>query len=158
MRKAFNRIFGVTVLLLLGCGLVMSAEENPALEPYYEWQIEAFAINAPLGGLVGNPENGRKIAITRKKGNCIACHLMPIPEVEFHGNLGPSLTGLASRRTEGQIRLRIVDGKQLNPTTVMPGYYRNPKYFNQVRKSFKGKTVLTAQEIEDLVVYLMTLK
>jgi len=81
MRQEFNRLSEVTVLLLLGCGLVMSAEENPALESYYEWQIEAFAINAPLGGLVGNPENGRKIAIARKKGNCIACHVMPIPEV-----------------------------------------------------------------------------
>lgn len=158
MRRKLVRLSMVTVLLLLIYGPAVLAAENLAPEPYYEWKVEGIAIDAPIGGLVGNPENGRKIAVARKKGNCIACHVMPIPEQEFNGNLGPPLTGVASRLTEGRIRLNIVDEKQINPMTVMPGYYRDPRHFNQVRKSFKGKTVLTAQEIEDVVAYLMTLK
>jgi len=147
----------IAMLLQIG-GTAVLAQENPVPEPYYDWKVEESAINAPLGGLVGNPKNGRKIVVARKKGNCIACHIMPIPEEDFHGTLGPPLVGLSSRYTEGQIRLRIIDTKQVNPMSVMPGYYRDPKNFNQVRKSFKGKTVLTAQEIEDVVTYLMTLK
>jgi len=148
---------GALILVLLSCP-ALSQEKKQEAEPYYEWKVVDYAINEPLGGLKGDPDRGRKIAVHRKKGNCLACHVMPIPGTEFHGNLGPPLTGLASRLTEGQMRLRIVDQKQVNPATVMPGYYRNPKHFNRVRKQFKGKTVLSAQEVEDVVALMMTFK
>lgn len=126
-------------------------------EEYVQWKNEEMAINQPLGGLQGDSHRGRLIAIKRSKGSCLSCHQLPIPELEFHGTLGPSLIGIASRLSEGEIRLRIVDEKQINPATVMPGYYRDPKHFNQVAEQYAGKTILTAQEVEDVVAYLMTL-
>lgn len=127
-------------------------------EAYYPWQMENFAINAPLEGLKGDPQRGRQIALDNHKGNCLACHAMPIPEEPFHGNVGPTLIGVASRLTEGQLRLRVVDEKQINPETIMPGYYRHPKHFTLVAYEYEGKTFLTAQEVEDVVAYLLTLK
>ena len=127
-------------------------------DPYIPWQMENFAIESPLGGLKGNAQRGRQIVIDSHKGSCLACHEMPIPEESFHGNIGPSLIGVATRLTKGQIRLRVVDEKQINPDTIMPGYYRHPKHFTLVSYEYEGKTFLTAQEVEDVVAYLLTLK
>lgn len=127
-------------------------------DPYHAWQMENFAINAPLGGLKGDAVRGKQISIAPEKGGCLTCHAMPIPEEDFHGTIGPSLIGIASRLSEGELRLRVVDEKQINPETVMPGYYRHPKHFTLVAEDYEGKTFLTAQEVEDVVAYLMTLK
>lgn len=127
-------------------------------DPYYSWQMKNFAINEPLGNIKGDAERGKQLSIAPEKGGCLTCHAMPIPEESFHGNIGPSLIGIASRLTEGELRLRVVDEKQINPETVMPGYYRHPKHFTQVAEDYAGKTFLTAQEVEDVVAYLLTLK
>jgi len=127
-------------------------------DPYIPWQMENFAIKKSLGGLRGDAERGKQISIAPDKGSCLVCHEMPIPEESFHGDIGPSLIGIASRLSEGELRLRVVDEKQLNPETVMPGYYRHPKHFNLVAEDYEGKTFLTAQEVEDVVAYLVTLK
>ncbi len=149
------------LLLLPGSGAPVVAASDTAstgVEPYYEWAMENLSIAAPIGGKRGNAERGRRLSIERAKGNCIACHVLPIPEAEFPGELGPPLTGVGNRLSEGEIRLRVVDSKQVNPLTIMPGYYRDPKYLNQVKKKYRGKTLLTPQEIEDLVAYLVTLR
>jgi sulfur-oxidizing protein SoxX len=151
MMKQLNYLSGL--MLLLGFAL-----PAVAVEPYYAWQVDEFAINQPLGGLQGDPARGKKVVIDKNRGNCLTCHAMPIPEEPFHGTIGPSLAGIASRLNEGQLRLRIVDEKQINPMTIMPGYYRDPKNFNLVLDEYSGKTFLTAQEVEDVVAYLMTLK
>ena len=127
-------------------------------EPYYEWSVENLSITKPIGGKQGDAVHGRKLSWDRGKGNCIACHALPIPEAEFPGDLGPPLIGVGQRLTEGQIRLRVVDSKQINPLTIMPGYYRDPKLLQFVKKKYRGKTLLSAQEIEDLVAYLVTLR
>lgn len=127
-------------------------------ETYCQWKADNYAISAPLCGLAGNPERGRVLAYERKKGNCLACHKMPIPEEQFHGNIAPNLAGVGSRYSEGQLRLRLVDMKVINPVTLMPGFYKNPDELNRVMKEFQGKTPLTAQEIEDVVAYLGTLQ
>ena len=127
-------------------------------DPYYAWQMENFAINDPLGGLKGDATRGKKISIAPEKCGCLTCHAMPIPEESFHGNIGPSLIGVALRLSEGELRLRVVDEKQINPETIMPGYYRHPKHFTLVAEDYEGKTYLTAQEVEDVVAYLLTLK
>jgi sulfur-oxidizing protein SoxX len=101
---------------------------------------------------------GRKVAISGSKGNCLACHRMPIPEEEFHGELGPSLVTIGSKYDEGKIRLRVVDIQELLPDSLMPPMYMNPADLTDVAKKFQGRTVLTAQEVEDLVAYLLTLK
>jgi len=127
-------------------------------DPYIPWQMENFAINEPLGNLKGDAARGKQLSIAPEKGGCLTCHAMPIPEESFHGNIGPSLIGVASRLAEGELRLRVVDEKQINPETVMPGYYRNPKHFTLVAEDYEGKTYLTEQEVEDVVAYLLTLK
>jgi sulfur-oxidizing protein SoxX len=106
---------------------------------------------------VGDPANGRKIAINRKLGNCLACHVLPIPEQPFHGEVGPDLSGVGGNLSAGAIRLRIVNPKVVNPDTIMPAFYRNDG-FERVLKKFQGKTMLSAQQVEDVVAYMMTLK
>ena len=150
-------------LFVLGTGILplhTAHAENPTQPPatYYEWQVKDYAINEPLGGLTGNPEQGRAIAGDQHRGNCLACHKLPIPEEKFFGNLGPPLTGIASRQSVGMIRLHVVDQSRFNPETVMPGYYRPPQQLHRVARGLEGRTWLTAQEIEDVVAYLATLK
>jgi sulfur-oxidizing protein SoxX len=113
-------------------------------------------IPASLTGKPGDAANGQKVVINRKKGNCLACHMMPIPKEEFHGQVGPNLDGVAERLDEAQLRMRLVDPKVVNSGTMMPSFYRND--LHRVSKAFVGKTILEAQEIEDVVAYLMTLK
>lgn len=144
-------------LRIMILGMTLAASQLPGA-PYLQWTVKDFAIAKPLGGLQGDPRRGRQIAISRSRGNCLACHHMPVPEEEFHGTIGPPLEGVASRLTEGQLRLRIVDEKQINPLTIMPGFYRHPKHFNRVLDGYEGKTLLNAQEVEDVLAYLLTLK
>lgn len=127
-------------------------------ESYFDWQVDNYAINEPLGGLTGVAARGREIAGDQLRGNCVACHQLPIPEQPFHGNLGPPLAGVASRQTVGMLRLHVVDQTRFNPETVMPGYYRRAAQLNRVARELEGRTFLTAQEIEDVVAYLATLK
>ena len=152
MKKFLNSIF-----LLVGIPAVMSAQGENQLQ-YYAWTVEDFAISEPLGGLKGDPDRGRKLVIDRKKGNCLACHQMPIPEEDFHGTIAPPLVGVGGRYNEGQLRLRVVDIKQINPASLMPSFYKQPDKLNRVAKEFQGKTPLTAQEVEDVVAYLETLQ
>ena len=137
---------------------VLGAVTEAAGEEYCSWEADNYAIDAPLCGLTGDAGRGRVLAYERKKGNCLACHAMPIPEEQFHGTIGPNLAGAGSRYSEGQLRLRLVDMKVINPVTLMPGFYKNPEELNRVMKEFQGKTPLTAQEIEDVVAYLETLQ
>ncbi len=128
-----------------------------AAERYCDWEMKNHSIDTALCGLKGNAENGRKLAIDRKKGNCLACHVMPIPEHDFHGTIAPPLNGVGARYNEGQLRARIVDIKQINPMSLMPSFYKHPDKLHRVAKKFQGKTVLSAQEVEDIVAYLKTL-
>jgi len=137
---------------------VKSNEKIPLPKDYCHWQVSNYAIKLPLCGLKGDPQRGREIVIDTHGGNCLACHIMPIPEEPFHGTVGPPLFGIGARLTEGQIRLRIVDEQQLNPITIMPGFYSDPRKANRVANEFWGKTFLTAQQVEDVVAYLLTIK
>ncbi len=138
-------------------GLAFSTNAIAAEKKMVNYVVKNGAIAKSLTGKPGNAANGRKLAINRKKGNCLACHKMPIPEQAFHGEMGPELIGVAGRLNEGQIRLRIVDPKFFNRDTIMPAFYKNTG-FTRVLKKFKGKTMLSAAQIEDLVAYTMTLK
>lgn len=135
--------------------LVIAADDDA---DYCAWEMQDFAIAEPLCGLVGDAERGRVLAADSHGGNCLACHQMPIPEESFHGTIGPPLHGIGARYSAAQIRLRIVDEQQINPMTIMPGFYRDPAKANRVADAHWGKTFLSAQQVEDLVAYLVTLK
>ena len=111
----------------------------------------------PLSDAPGDAARGRAIVANRTVGLCLLCHSGPIPEERFQGNLAPSLAGAGSRSTPAQLRLRIVDAARLNPDTIMPSYFRVDG-LSRVAKNFQGKTILSAQQIEDVVAYLATLK
>ena len=88
---------------------------------------------------------------------CILCHSGPFPEQKFQGDLAPGLAGTGSRWSEGQLRLRLVDASRLNAATIMPSYYRIDG-LNRVGQAWQGKTILSAEQIEDIVAYLVTLR
>jgi len=126
---------------------------TPALEPY---RIEGDAIPALLGPVSGDPQRGREV-ISGREANCLLCHAVVETGVRFMGDIGPPLSGVGLRLSEGQLRLRIVDSSRLNPETVMPSYYKVDGLV-RVAPAFRGKPVLTAQQVEDVVAYLKTLK
>lgn len=116
-----------------------------------------LSIPASLTGKPGDSTNGKEVVINRTQGNCLDCHAMPIPDQQFHGNIGPPLVGVGSRYDEGQLRLRVVNMRLVNPNTIMPAFY-GTQGLHRVAKDFQGKSILTAQQVEDVVAYLRTLK
>lgn len=119
--------------------------------------IKDDTVPQSLTGVPGDPVRGRKVVIGRKKGNCLACHdIKAIPEQPFHGETGPALEHIPEHHTVAELRMRLVDPKVLNPNTMMPSFYKLGQY--RVLKKFQGKTVLSAQDVEDVIAYLMTLK
>jgi sulfur-oxidizing protein SoxX len=128
-----------------------------AQEAYLPWRAANLAIAAPLGGLQGDAARGRAIAASRERGNCISCHMLPIPEHPMHGTLAPPLFGVGARLSAGELRLRVVDEKLINPETIMPAFYRDPARYHRPHPDH-ATTILTAQEVEDVVAYLVTLQ
>jgi sulfur-oxidizing protein SoxX len=129
------------------------AAAEPGLRPYV---VDGDAIAASLTGRPGDAARGRVLVLDR--GNtCILCHSGPFPEVKFQSDLAPSLAGAGSRWSEGQLRLRLVDASRLNPATIMPSYYRVEGLVN-VGQAWRGKPILSAEQIEDIVAYLATLR
>ncbi|WP_043338879.1 sulfur oxidation c-type cytochrome SoxX [Belnapia moabensis] len=110
-----------------------------------------------LTGEPGDAARGRVIVTSRQRGLCLLCHAGPFPEERFQGDLAPSLAGIGARLTEGQLRLRLVDGRRLNPETIMPSYYRTEGLV-RVGPAWQGRPILAAGEIEDVVAFLVTLK
>jgi len=119
--------------------------------------VEGDAIPEPLAARPGDAARGRAIVANRSVGLCLLCHSGPIPEERLQGTLAPSLAGAGARWSVGQLRLRIADGARLNPDTIMPPYYRTTG-LRRVARTFEGKTILTAEQVEDVVAYLATLK
>jgi len=114
-------------------------------------------IPAPLSGARGDPARGRAIVLNRQLGLCLLCHSGPFPEERFQGNIGPDLGGIGARLSEGQIRIRVADPGRLNPATIMPSYLRT-EGLTRVAPAFRGRPVLTAEQVEDVVAFLTTLK
>ncbi|MFI5281157.1 MAG: sulfur oxidation c-type cytochrome SoxX [Gemmatimonadales bacterium] len=110
-----------------------------------------------LTGAKGDPVRGRAITVSRQVGLCLLCHSGPFPEERFQGNLAPDLAGAGKRWSEGQLRLRIVDPGRINPATIMPAYHRT-EGLARVAATYRGKPVLSAEQIEDVVAFLMTLR
>jgi len=153
MRRSIQ--VGAKGLLGLAAAMVLLAQAADAEVARYE--IVGDAIPAPLAGLAGDAGRGRKLVVDRETGNCLICHQIPITGEPSQGDLAPSLAGVGGRLTVGQIRLRLVDQSRLNPATLMPPYHRVDQ-LTRVAARLQNKPVFTAQEIEDVVAWLATLK
>jgi sulfur-oxidizing protein SoxX len=119
--------------------------------------IVGDAIPQPLTTEPGDPVRGRAIVVDRQKGLCLLCHAGPFPDQRFQGDMAPDLAGAGSRWSSAQLRLRIVDGSRLNPATIMPSYHRIDG-LNRVAPAFKDAPILSAQQVEDVVAFLATLR
>jgi sulfur-oxidizing protein SoxX len=130
-----------------------AAASAQQLRPY---AVAGDAISESLTGMPGDATRGRALVLDRTS-TCILCHSGPFPEAKFQGDLAPSLAGAGSRWSEGQLRLRLVDASRLNPATIMPSYYRVDG-LDRVGLAWRGKPLLSADQIEDIVTYLATLR
>src|SRR3954447_6153834 len=142
-----------------GAWLVAAAAALPCsshaqgLQPY---TVSGDAIPASLTGAPGDAARGRALVLNRTS-TCILCHSGPFPEEKFQGDLAPDLSGSGARWSEGQLRLRVVDASRLNPATIMPSYYRVDDR-GGVGAAWRGKPILSAEQIEDIVAYLTALR
>ncbi len=140
-------------------GLVFTAAASPVfaasvLQPY---EVSADSIDKPLASQRGDATRGHAIVGDRTRGLCLLCHTGPFEDTHMQGNLAPDLRGAGSRWSEGQLRLRLVDNRRLNPDSIMPSFYRTDG-LSRVGAKWKDAPVLSAQEIEDVVAFLLTLK
>lgn len=131
--------------------LVLSMLGGPAFGQAWP-EAEPLATSRPA-----DAANGRRIVADRRKGLCLLCHAGPFPEVRFQGDMAPSLAGAGSRWTVPQLRARLIDSRRFNAETIMPPYFRAEGQ-TRVARAFSGKTILSAEEIEDVVAYLATLR
>ncbi len=134
-------------------GLLGTAAAAQEVVPY---TVRGDGIDAPLAA-PGDPARGRAIVASRQQGLCLLCHSAPIAEERFQGNLAPDLAGLGARYTEAQLRLRVVDARYLNPASFMPAFHSTAK-LSRVGAAWQGKPILSAQQVEDVVAWLSTLR
>jgi sulfur-oxidizing protein SoxX len=137
--------------------LALSAAAASAQEGLRSYIIVGDSIPDSLTGEPGDATRGRSIVADRSLGMCLLCHSAPLPEERFQGNLAASLAGAGTRWSTGQLRLRIVDASRVDDRTIMPPYYRIDR-LQRVAENFAGRPILTAQQVEDVVAYLATLK
>ena len=152
-KSLLERPAGLALAVLL-LAAAPAGSQDVAPRPF---EIVEDAIPASLTGAPGDPARGRALVLNRQVGLCLLCHAGPFPEERFQGTLGPDLSGTGARWTEGQLRLRVVDASRLNPATIMPPYYRT-EGLERVGAPWRGRTVLTAEQIEDVVAFLQTLR
>ena len=138
-------LFMLTSMLMTGCGT-----HELSARP-----LGSDTLSQPLTSTPGDAVRGREIVVGRD-GNCLLCHAIPQTGERFMGNVAPPLSGVGARLTAGQLRLRIVDPTRINPDAAMPAYHRT-EGLDQVAEPYRGKPVLTAQQVEDVVAYLLTL-
>ena len=134
-------------------GLWLSATAADELPGY---RVENLAIPESLTGRAGDPARGERIVRDPDRATCLICHAIPIEGEPDPGNIGPPLHGVASRYTAGELRLRLVEPKRLDPDTVMPSYYARDG-LHRVAHEYRGRPIYSARDIEDVVAYLLTL-
>lgn len=133
------------------------AAAGAVAHPVVPYEVVADAIPQPLAGLQGDAGRGRAVVADRRVGLCLLCHTGPVPEERFQGSLAPDLAGAGRRWSAGQLRLRLVDPSRLNPDTLMPAYHRTDG-LQRVGAAWQGRPLLSAQQVEDVVAWLQTLK
>ena len=143
----------ITTILIFNLSINFCISEN---NDYFQIDHINLIAKKKSKSLVGNISNGKKVFSSRKV-NCLSCHQAPIKEEKFQGDFGPSLIGIGTRYNKEEIRLRVIDSKLINPESIMPSYFKKINY-DRTPKIFLNKTILSAQEVEDIVEYLYSLK
>jgi sulfur-oxidizing protein SoxX len=141
--------------LALTCAATLAAAEGTA--PQGVTYVDG-AVEASLTGQPGDAAAGRKVFSNRKLGNCLACHMnADMPEESFHGEVGPPMDGVADRWTEAELRGIVTNSKKMFEGTIMPAFYVDAGYTRPLG-DFASASILEAQQVEDVIAYLMTLK
>ena len=156
MRRNAMRLAGFGVIF----GLAACAANGTEVAPVAPNDVafDGGAVAQSLTGVAGNAADGRTWFIDRQLGNCLACHQnSDAKEQQFHGEIGPSLDGVGGRWSEAELRGIVTNSKKTFEGTIMPGFYTQAG-LQRVWKPFEGQTILSAQQVEDVVAYLMTLK
>ncbi|PWT93572.1 MAG: sulfur oxidation c-type cytochrome SoxX [Proteobacteria bacterium] len=143
----------VALLVLVGPGEHLAGAQEP-LVPY---EIVGDSIPVSLTDSKGDAARGRAIVLSRQRGLCLLCHSGPFPEERLQGNLATDLKGVGLRWSTAQLRLRVVDSRKIDADTIMPAYYALDG-LDRVAPAYRGKPILTAAEIEDVVAFLATLQ
>ena len=145
--------FSLTLVCLLAGSSAFAADVMPANVVFNDG-----AISAALTAQAGDPAAGRKVFMNRKLGNCLACHANEdMSDQSFHGEVGPALDGVADRWEAAELRGIVVNSKMMFEGTIMPAFYKDGGFERNLKK-FQGKSILDAQQVEDVVAYLLTLK
>ncbi len=144
------------VVAVAGQALVTPGGTAYSSDPLVAYRTVNGAIPQPLTAQPGDPERGRRVVLDRTGGDCLVCHAMPLPQRQFHGTVGPPLDGIGSRSSAGVLRLRLVNPKLIHPETIMPAYYK-VEGLHRVLERYRDRPILTAQQIEDVIAYLLTL-
>ena len=148
-----KRILGTGAAVVLMSSVAVAETVLPQNVAFTEGTVETS-----LTGVAGDADNGRKVFANRKQGNCLACHMnADMPEESFHGEVGPMMDGVADRWSEAELRAIVTNSKKVFEGTIMPAFYVDMGYERPL-DDFAGKSILTAQQVEDVIAYLMTLK
>lgn len=148
--RKLRRTWWITAFgVFAGCAAAPESDTLP------EFAVNGDTIPVALLATPGDPARGRTVMAGRD-ANCLLCHAVPESGERFMGNVAPPLSGIGARLSAAQLRLRVVDQSRLNHDTVMPSYYRVVG-LTRVAEAYRGKPILTAQQVEDVVAYLMTL-
>ena len=140
---------------MLLMGLAVAANAAAADPAVLQYKVSGDAIATPLAAS-GDALRGRDI-VAGRDGNCLLCHAIPETGARFMGDIAPPLSGIGARLSAAQLRLRVVDQSRLNPDTVMPSYFKVDG-LHRVAPAFRGKPILNAAQVEDVVAFLQTLK
>jgi sulfur-oxidizing protein SoxX len=148
-----KHVLGFAAIAVFGASMAIAAHVKPMAVSFTNGAVEAA-----LTATAGDAANGRKVFANRKQGNCLACHMnSDMAEESFHGEVGPPMDEVADRWTEAELRGIVTNSKMMFEGTIMPAFYVDSGYTRPLDE-FAGKSILTAQQVEDVVAYLMTLK
>ena len=143
----------MTLVCMLAGSSALAADVMPANVVFNDG-----VVGAALTAQAGDPAAGRKVFMNRKLGNCLACHANEdMSDQSFHGEVGPALDGVADRWEAAELRGIVVNSKMMFEGTIMPAFYKDAGFERNLKK-FQGKSILNAQQVEDVVAYLLTLK
>jgi sulfur-oxidizing protein SoxX len=155
-----ERKFLVIMAFAASTSAVSAAEIAPSSVVFVDGAVETS-----LTGVPGDAENGRKIVGSKGLGNCVACHqATDLADIPFHGEIGPMLDGAGDRWSEAELRGIVANAKMMFDESLMPSFYRTDGFIRP-GNAYTGKAaddsfgpLLDAQQVEDVVAYLTTLK